>query len=31
MTRGMKGCYIYCMDEALQNYIKGSIKLIHDK
>lgn len=22
MTRGMKGCYIYCTDKALSNYIK---------
>lgn len=25
MTRGMKGCYIYCVDEALQRYIKDRI------
>ncbi len=23
MTRGMKGCYIYCVDEDLQEYFKG--------
>ena len=22
MTRGMKGCYIYCTDKALSNYIR---------
>ena len=22
MTRGMKGCYVYCVNENLQNYIK---------
>lgn len=25
MTRGMKGCYIYCTDAALSNYIKSKI------
>ncbi|MFR8562056.1 hypothetical protein [Longicatena caecimuris] len=25
MTRGMKGCYIYCCDSELQKYIKMSI------
>ena len=25
MTRGMKGCYIYCTDEALGKYLKGRI------
>ena len=23
MTRGMKGCYVYCEDESLVNYLKG--------
>lgn len=23
MTRGMKGCYVYCLDESLQLYLKG--------
>ncbi len=23
MTRGMKGCYVYCTDRALSDYIKG--------
>ena len=22
MTRGMKGCYIYCTDEGLRDYIR---------
>ena len=26
MTRGMKGCYIYCTDKNLSNYIKKSLK-----
>ena len=25
MTRGMKGCYIYCTDKKLQEYLKNSI------
>ena len=25
LTRGMKGCYIYCTDEALQAYIRSKI------
>ena len=25
MTRGMKGCYIYCVDKNLQQYIKNKI------
>ena len=25
MTRGMKGCYIYCTDEGMQEYIKKQI------
>ncbi|MCG9874535.1 MAG: DUF2075 domain-containing protein [Leptospiraceae bacterium] len=25
MTRGMKGCYIYCVDESLSEYFKQSI------
>ena len=27
MTRGMKGCYIYCTDEALQDYFKSMLTL----
>lgn len=26
MTRGMKGCYIYCTDTALSNYLKERLK-----
>jgi len=26
MTRGQKGCYIYCCDEGLREYIKGRIE-----
>ncbi|WP_017380474.1 DUF2075 domain-containing protein [Paenisporosarcina sp. TG-14] len=25
MTRGMKGCYVYCVDDELRKYIKGKI------
>jgi DUF2075 family protein len=25
MTRGMKGCYVWCEDEGLRNLIKNSI------
>jgi hypothetical protein len=27
MTRGMKGCYVYCTDKNLASYLKESIKL----
>ncbi|MDO4168869.1 MAG: DUF2075 domain-containing protein [Lachnospiraceae bacterium] len=26
MTRGMKGCYIYCVDEGLKNYLKERVR-----
>ena len=26
MTRGMKGCYVYCTDKNLQDYLKGYLK-----
>ena len=26
MTRGMKGCYVYCVDKGLQEYLKFQIK-----
>ena len=26
MTRGMKGCYVYCVDKELSNYLKSCIK-----
>ena len=29
MTRGMKGCYVYCCDEALANYLKERAKIIN--
>ena len=28
MTRGMKGCYVYCVDKKLQNYIKNKINML---
>lgn len=27
MTRGMKGCYIYCVDENLSNYLEECLKV----
>lgn len=29
MTRGQKGCYIYCVDKALASYLKNRIELIN--
>ena len=26
MTRGMKGCYIYCIDKKLQVYFKNNLE-----
>lgn len=26
MTRGMKGCYVYCVDKGLSEYLKGRIR-----
>lgn len=26
MTRGMKGCYVYCVDEGLKNYLKERVR-----
>lgn len=26
MTRGMKGCYVYCVDEGLANYLRDCLK-----
>lgn len=26
MTRGMKGCYVYCVDEGLKDYLKERLK-----
>ena len=31
MTRGMKGCYIYCTDKQLQEYLKGAIQYAKQK
>lgn len=31
MTRGMKGCYIYCTDQQLQQYLKGAISYAKQK
>ena len=25
MTRGMKGCYVYCVDKGMQEYLKKLI------
>ena len=26
MTRGMKGCYVYCVDSQLRDYLRSNIK-----
>ena len=31
MTRGMKGCYVYCEDMMLQSYFKEKIENIHQR
>ena len=28
MTRGMKGCYVYCCDRALGEYLKECLRLM---
>ena len=28
MTRGMKGCYVYCVDKGLQEYLKSNTKVV---
>ena len=28
MTRGMKGCYVYCVDKGLQEYLKSKISML---
>mgnify|MGYP001022560311 FL=1 len=28
MTRGMKGCYIYCEDKKLQEYFKERVRML---
>ena len=30
MTRGMKGCYVYCTDHALAEYLKRTLKVGKD-
>ena len=30
MTRGMKGCYIYCTDEGLREYIRRRLKVTEE-
>ena len=29
MTRGMKGCYVYCVDEGLQEYLKRRLRNVY--
>ena len=31
LTRGIKGCYIYCVDQNLNNYYKKIINNLNDK
>ena len=31
MTRGMKGCYIYCTDPGMREYIRKRLAMIHDR
>lgn len=31
LTRGIKGCYIYCVNEELNNYFKEQINCIKKK
>ena len=28
MTRGMKGCYVYCVDKCLQEYLKNKSNVL---
>ena len=28
MSRGMRGCYVYCVDDELQEYMRGRISAI---
>lgn len=30
MTRGMKGCYVYCVDKGLQEYLKDRLKMFNN-
>lgn len=29
LTRGMKGCYVYCVDEGLKNYLKDKLNSVN--
>lgn len=32
MSRGMKGCYIYCVDDQLEEYMKDRVEnIIHSR
>ncbi|HWK24581.1 MAG TPA: DUF2075 domain-containing protein [Ureibacillus sp.] len=31
MTRGQKGCYVYCTDKALAEYLEGRIKRVYEE
>ncbi len=31
MTRGMKGCYVYCCDPALSEYLRYRLQIMSDK
>lgn len=31
LTRGMKGCYIYCTDKGMEEYLKKRLELCHDR
>ena len=28
MTRGMKGCYVYCVDKGMQEYLKNNSNVL---
>ena len=30
MTRGMKGCYLYCVDAETNNYFKSRLKVQYE-
>ena len=31
MTRGMKGCYVYCVDDGLKEYLRECLKVDKEK
>lgn len=31
MTRGQKGCYVYCTDKALPEYFKARIQKVYEE